>query len=306
MPAPVIVIPEFMEEGAVARLAALHPTLYDPELSERSGALGAALIGARALIVRTRTQVNEALLDSAPRLEIVGRLGAGLDNIDLAACAERGVAVHPAAGGNADAVAEYVIAAALTLMRGRAFRANAAVIAGDWPRRDCIGGEIAGKVMGLYGYGRTGRAVASRAAALGMRVIAHDPFVGDPGGAEMASREALLAAADVLSLHFPLNAGTRNLIFAAAIGAMKPGAILINAARGGVLDEAALVAALKSGRLGGAALDVFAEEPLGPGAGADFAGIENLILTPHVAGVTRESSARVSGMIADIVLEALA
>ena len=300
-----VVISEFMDGAAVERLRARHETLYDPDLVDDGARLSAALEGARALIVRNRTQVTAALLAQAPALECVGRLGVGLDNIDTDACAAREVAVYPATGANNAAVAEYVIATALVLLRG-AYAASGEVAAGRWPRQSLIGREAGGKVMGLVGYGGIARDVARRAEALGMSVIAHDPYLGagDPawGSTLPATLGDLLARADVISLHVPLNDGTRGLIGAPAIASMKPGAILINTARGGVVDEAALAGALRDGSIGGAALDVFATEPLGADDGTRFDGCPNLILTPHVAGVTAESNVRVSALTAERVL----
>ncbi len=265
--------------------------------------------GVRALIVRNRTQVRGALLDAAPELTCVGRLGVGLDNIDLAACEGRGVAVYPATGANNLSVAEYAIGTAMALLRG-AYAANEEMIAGDWPRQSCAGRELSGKVLGLVGFGAIARDTAARARALGMEVAAFDPFVpaDDPvwRTAGRLDLDALLATADVVSLHVPLTDGTRHLIDAPRIAAMKPGAILINAARGGVVDEAAVAAALRAGHLGGAALDVFETEPLTAGAATIFAGVPNLILTPHIAGVTVESNTRVSELVADRVLAHLA
>lgn len=300
-----IVVSEFMDEAAVARLAARHDTLYDPALIDDEGRLAAALGDARALVVRNRTQVRGPLLAAAPRLACVGRLGVGLDNIDTAACAARNIAVYPATGANDLSVAEYVLTAALVLRR-TAWGVSADVAAGRWPRAQAMGRELSGAVLGLIGYGAIGRLTAARAAALGMEVWAHDPHLpaASPlwAGARRSELPGLLAGADVVSLHVPLTAGTRHLIDAAALAAMKPGAILINAARGGVVDEGALVAALRAGRLGGAALDVFETEPMTAAAGAAFAGLANLILTPHIAGVTVESNGRVSHLVADRVL----
>ncbi|MEL7415955.1 MAG: NAD(P)-dependent oxidoreductase, partial [Pseudomonadota bacterium] len=264
-----IVVTEFMDEAA---LEGVEPSvLYDPTLVDDRDRMLAALASARAVIVRNRTQVDQALLDAAPDLRVVGRLGVGLDNIDLDACAARGVVVRPATGANTLSVAEYVISTAMTLVRG-AYGANAAMIAGTWPRGALIGGELSGRVMGLFGFGGIARAVAARAQALGMSVIAHDPHVtdDDPAWTEVTpvSAEDLLARADVLSLHVPLTAQTRDMIDGAALAEMKPGAILINTARGGVVDDIALCAALTQGTLGGAALDVFATEPLTAEAGA--------------------------------------
>jgi (S)-sulfolactate dehydrogenase len=304
-----ILITEFMDEAAVARLRAAHPVTYDPGLADRQGEIPALMAGVRALVVRNRTQVRGPLLDAAPELTCVGRLGVGLDNIDVAACEGRGVAVYPATGANNLSVAEYVLGTAMALLRG-AYAANAAMIAGDWPRQSCAGRELSGKVLGLVGFGAIARDTALRARALGMEVAAFDPFVpeGDPvwQTAGRLDLGALLATADVVSLHVPLTPGTRHLIDAPRIAAMKPGAILINAARGGVADEAAVAAALRAGHLGGAALDVFETEPLTAGAAAVFAGVPNLILTPHIAGVTVESNTRVSDLIADRVLAHLA
>jgi (S)-sulfolactate dehydrogenase len=304
-----ILVTEFMDEPAVDRLRAAHPVTYEPGLADRQGEIPSLMAGVRALIVRNRTQVRDALLDAAPDLRCVGRLGVGLDNIDVAACEGRGVTVYPATGANNLSVAEYVIGTAMALLRG-AYAANDAMIAGQWPRQSCAGRELAGKVLGLVGFGAIARDTAERARALGMEVAAFDPFVAaeDPiwRTAGRLDLDRLLATADVVSLHVPLTEGTRHLIDGPRIAGMKPGAILVNAARGGVVDEAAVAAALRAGDLGGAALDVFETEPLTAEAAAVFARVPNLILTPHVAGVTVESNTRVSDLIADRVLAHLA
>ena len=291
-----IVISEFMDEASVAALTERYAVLYDPGLVDDPPALMAAVADARALIVRNRTQVLGPLLEAAPALRVIGRLGIGLDNIDLAACRARGIAVCPAHGANAQAVAEYVIAVTLLLLRG-AYGSSAALRAGAWPRTALIGREIAGKRLGLVGLGVIARALASRAQALGMSVVAFDPLLPaeDPAWASIdrLSLPALLAESDVVSLHVPLNDNTRHLLDVDAIDAMKPGALLINTARGGIVDEVAMVAALREGKLAGAALDVFEKEPLDTQAGSKFAGLENLVLTPHIAGLTEESNRRV-------------
>ncbi|GEM99228.1 (S)-sulfolactate dehydrogenase [Methylobacterium sp. PvP062] len=305
---PKVIISEFMDEAAIAAELAGLDVVYDPGLVDRPEDLAAAAARADALIVRNRTQVRGALLDAARDLTVVGRLGVGLDNIDLPACRARGIAVYPATGANDGAVAEYVIASALLLLRG-AYGASAAVAAGAWPRNALMGREIAGKRLGLVGFGAIARETARRAAALGMAVAAHDPFVAadDPawnpatGPVQSRALDALIAQSDVLSLHVPLTDRTRGLIDAAALARMPKGAILINAARGGVVDEAAVARALRSGHLGGAALDVFDREPLDAAAGAVFADVPNLILTPHIAGVTQESNVRVSAVTAQAV-----
>jgi len=305
-----IVISEFMDEAAVARLAGVHSTHYDENLVDRRGELKAHLADADALIVRNRTRVDVELLEAAPRLRVVGRLGVGLDNIDVAACAARGIEVIPALGANTLAVAEYVVGTAMLLLRG-AYGSTAAVAAGEWPRGALSNGrEIAGKTLGIVGFGAIGRAVAGLARALAMDVIAHDAAIAPQAsvwaelGVEPRPLAEVLAQADVVTLHVPLADSTRGLLDAARLATMKPDAILINTARGGIVDEAALAAALRAGQLGGAALDVFAEEPLRDGS--PLVGCPNLVLTPHIAGLTRESNIRVSTLIADKVAAALA
>jgi len=302
-----VVVCEFMDQPAVAKLRTRFGVIYAPQLVDDRAALLSQLHSADALIVRNRTRVDAELLAAAPRLRVVGRLGVGLDNIDLPACAARGIQVIPASGANARAVAEYVVATAMLLLRG-VYLSSVEVAAGAWPRaRLSEGREIAGKTLGLVGFGDIGRCTARLAAALGMRVLAHDPMV-DPHspiwtqtGAARRELDALLAEADVVSLHVPLSPQTHHLIDAGKLALMRSGAVLVNTARGGVIDEYALAAALRGGQLGGAALDVFEHEPLAAGSPlADLRNL-NLILTPHVAGVTRESNARVSATIAEKV-----
>ena len=304
-----IVISEFMDEAVVAEVFAGRDVLFDAALVDNPASLHASLADARALIVRNRTQVRGDLLEAAPDLKVVGRLGVGLDNIDLAACERRGIAVCPASGANDVSVAEYVITAALMLLRG-AWLASEQVVTGDWPRMALIGREASGRRLGLIGFGAIARQTADRAAALGMSVAAFDPYVPAAdltrAGVDPLDLDALLHTSDVISLHVPLTDQTRHLIDADALARMKPGAVLINAARGGIVDEAALAAALSDGSLAGAALDVFQTEPLDARAGARFRHIPNLILTPHIAGVTDEANLRVSRVTAANVLRHLA
>ena len=304
-----VVIAEFMDEAAVASLQRRFATTYDPQLADRRHGLLAAVIDADALIVRNKTSVDRELLAAADRLRVVGRLGVGLDNIDLDACKSRMIAVIPATGANAHAVAEYVIAVAMLLLRG-AYASTASVAAGEWPRSALAQGrELAGKTLGIVGFGDIGRATARLGCALGMIPVGFDAFI--PAGAAVWSEqhttprtlEALLREADVVSLHVPLTLETRGLIDAGKLMLMKHDAILVNTARGGVVHEGALAATLRAGRLGGAALDVFDTEPLP--AGSPLAGCPRLILTPHIAGVTQESNLRVSTLIAEKVAAAL-
>lgn len=307
-----IVISEFIDAAALQRLQAAHEVLHDPALVDDPPRLLAEAARADALVVRNRTPVRGALLDALAGggCRVVGRLGVGLDNIDVAGCEARGIRVIPAIGANARSVAEYVIASAMLLRRG-AYGASADVAAGRWPRAALSAGrELAGATLGIVGFGDIGRLTGRLAQALGMRVLAcgtrrpPDDPVFAASGAQATTLEALLAESDVVSLHLPLTDATRGLFDAARLAAMKPGAVLVNTARGGIVDEAALAAALREGRLGGAALDVFDAEPLP--ASPHFDGCPNLLLTPHVAGVTQESNARVGAVIADGVLAALA
>jgi (S)-sulfolactate dehydrogenase len=304
-----IVITEFMDEAAIRAHLAGFDVLYDPKLVDQPERLTAALADARALIVRNRTQVRGALLAAAPKLTVVGRLGVGLDNIDVEACTARGIDVYPATGANDLSVAEYVITAALMLLRG-AWLATAAVAAGEWPRQRLMGRELSGQQLGLIGYGAIARETAMRARALGMTIAAYDPYLPADhaawGDTRPLSLAELLTQSDVVSLHVPLTPQTQNLIDAAALATMKSDAILINAARGGVVDELALAAALSAGKLGGAALDVFDREPVDAAYGQRFVGVPNLLLTPHIAGVTVESNVRVSDVTARRVAERLA
>jgi (S)-sulfolactate dehydrogenase len=304
-----IVVSEFMDQTAVDRLRAEFNVRYEPSLVEQTTQLHAAVASAQALIVRNRTQVDAVLLAHAPQLRVVGRLGVGLDNIDTAICAARGIEVVAATGANANSVAEYVVCMAMLLLRG-AYTSSDAVVAGDWPRTKLYEGrEARGKTLGLVGFGSIGQLSAKLAASLGMRIIAHDPLLDDEStawrktGAKSRTLDQLLAEADVVSLHVPLTAATRHLFDAERIASMKRGAVLINTSRGGVVDEGALAGALRSGHLAGAALDVFEHEPL-PG-GSVLEGCPNLILTPHVAGLTYESNIRVSALIAERIAERL-
>jgi (S)-sulfolactate dehydrogenase len=309
MPARIL-ITEFMDAPAVEKLTARFDVEYLPKLVDDAQGLEAAVAHADAWIVRNRTQVRGRALESARKLRVVGRLGVGLDNIDLDACRARGIQVIPATGANAESVAEYVITMALMLLRG-AYLSSSQVAAGGWPREPLTRGrEAAGKRLGLVGFGSIGRITAGKAIALGMQVAAHDPQIAasDPawvqtGVAPMGFND-LVAHSDVVSLHVPLTDQTRGLFGMAVLRRMKPDAVLINTSRGGIVDETGLAAVLEDGHLAGAALDVFAEEPLR--AGSPLAAAPRLVLTPHIAGVTRESNERVSHVIAQRVAQALA
>jgi (S)-sulfolactate dehydrogenase len=302
---PKVVISEFMAPEGIALLTGRVVLVDDATLVGDRSRLLAEVADADALIVRNRTQVDAALLDAAPRLRVVGRLGVGTDNLAMDELAARGIAVHIATGANAVSVAEHVIGAVLVLSRP-ALRATEAVIAGAWPREALIGRELAGRTLGLLGLGATARAVAQRAVALGMQVVASDPMVTD-GGAQvrMVDLDELLPLADVVSVHAPLLDSTRGLIDADAIARMPAGAIVVDTSRGGIVVHDAVIAALRSGHLAGAAFDVFEEEPLTAALAERYAGVPGLLLTPHLAGVTHESNVRVSEVVAEAIAHEL-
>ncbi len=304
-----IVISEFMDTHAVEAAARDYDVHYDPDLVDRPEELKELLADSRGLVVRNRTQVNTEILKAAPNLKVVGRLGVGLDNIDLNACQERGVTVCPATGANDAAVAEWVIVSVMMLLRG-SFFFRGKMLNGEWPRSQAMGHETAGKTLGLVGFGQIARETAKLAQSLGMEIIAYDPYVSadDPcwqGIRRIDELAELLGQSDAVSLHVPLNDATRHLLDAGAMARMKKGAVLVNAARGGVVDEKAMVAAMKSEHIAGAALDVYETEPLTKAAATQFADLPNLILTPHIGGVTVESNQRVSQVTMANVCRAL-
>lgn len=304
-----IVISEFMDERALDQLRVLHEVVYEPQLIQDAIRLLALASTSDALIVRNLTQVRGDLLEALGQCKVVGRLGVGLDNIDLPGCEAKRIKVIPATSANALSVAEYVITCAMLLLRG-VYTSSAAVARGQWPRVALSNGrETAGQTLGLIGFGSIGQSTARLALGLGMKVQAYDPALAQdhPAYAQLSvtpvSLEAVLTQSDVLSLHVPLVDGTRHLINAQRIAVMRKGTILINTSRGHIVNGNAVAAALRSGHLGGAALDVFDSEPL-PVTDA-LIDCPNLILTPHISGLSFESNERVSFLIAEKVLEAL-
>ena len=270
-------------------------------------AFNEALSGADGLIVRSATKVRGDLLASAPALRVIGRAGVGVDNIDLDAATERGIAVLNAPAGNTVSAAELTMALILSMVR-RLAEADASVRSGEWFRSRFRGAELRGRTLGLVGAGRIGVVVAERCRAFGMHIIAYDPYLTDARAAEIqverAELEAVLGGADVVSLHVPLTDSTRGMIGAEALRRMKSGAFLVNVARGGVVDEAALAQALHDGRLAGAALDVYAIEPLE--GDSPLREAPNVVLTPHLGGSTTEAQELVATEIAEAVRAALA
>jgi D-3-phosphoglycerate dehydrogenase len=258
-----------------------------------------------AWIVRSGTRVTRRLIDAAPRLRWVARAGAGLDNIDVPAARERGIAVLNVPGANSVAVAELTMGLLLALFR-RIPAADASLRRGAWEKSKLMGRELRGKTLGIVGLGRIGREVARRALAFEMSCLAADPVVseadGSAAGVTLLPLHELLARADIVTLHVPATAETRGLIGAAEIARMRRGAVLVNAARGGLVDEAALHAALASGALSGAALDVYATEP--PLA-SPLLSLPNVVATPHLGASTIEAQEAVGEEIVRLLLSAM-
>ncbi|MCU1285194.1 MAG: D-3-phosphoglycerate dehydrogenase [Acidobacteriales bacterium] len=270
-----------------------------------NGDLAAQLADADALVVRSAVDVNSKLLESANQLRVIGRAGVGVDNIDVAAATKKGVVVMNTPGANAVAVAEHTFGLMLSLAR-HLTRADSTTRAGKWEKKSLQGTELRGKTLGIIGFGRVGIEVAKRARAFDMRVMANDPFVSQEVahdfGVTLANLEEVYASADYLSLHLGLTPQTEGMINQSAIGKMKKGVRIINCARGELINDAALVEALKSGQVGGAAIDVFTTEP--PKDSALFA-CENVVATPHIAGSTNEAQEAVGTQIAQQVIDFL-
>jgi D-3-phosphoglycerate dehydrogenase len=261
---------------------------------------------ADALLVRSDTRVTADLLAAGKRLRLIGRAGMGVDNIDLAGAARRGIVVLNTPGANTVSAAEHTFALLLALARRIPWAAQS-MQAGAWDRKAFGGTELHDRLLGIVGLGRIGLHVAGIARGFGMRVVAHDPYVpatrGRELGVTLVALDELLAAADVVTLHLPLVDETRHLLDARRLGLMKPTALVINTARGGLIDEAALLRALECGTIAGAALDVYAVEPLPPDSALRLA--DRLLLTPHVAASTAEAQERVALEICGAVRDAL-
>jgi D-3-phosphoglycerate dehydrogenase len=252
------------------------------------------------LIVRSRTQVTAELLAVATRLRIIGRAGIGVDNIDLTEASRRGVLVENTPSGNAVTTAEHALCLLLSLAR-HIPQASASMRAGKWEKNKFSGHELLGKTLGVVGLGNIGRIVADRARGLKMKVIGHDPFIGSEAaqrlGVELVDFDALCERSDFITVHAPLTNTTRGLIGAKAIARMKSGVLLVNAARGGIVDEAALIDGLESGKIAGAALDVFEQEP--PPADHPLLAHPRVIATPHLGASTGEAQEKVAIEIAE-------
>jgi D-3-phosphoglycerate dehydrogenase len=299
-----ILVAEPIAPEGVALLRAHHEVDERPGLTPAE--LCASLADYDALIVRSQVQVDAAVIAAGPRLQVIGRAGVGVDNVDLEAATRAGITVVNAPTGNTIAATEHTLALLYGVARKIA-AADASVRRGEWQRTQFTGLELRGRTLGLVGLGKIGQAIAARARAMEMAVLASDPYVtaeqAAHHGAELVPFDDLLARADVVSVHVPLSRATRGMIGAKELGRMKPGAILLNVARGGVVDEAAVAAALTKGTLAGAGVDVFEQEPP---VGSPLLDAPNTLLTPHLGASTAEAQVAVAEEIADQVIDVLA
>lgn len=300
---PVVVIAEVLAASCAEYLQ------NTCEVVEAAGEPRSRLMGllpdAEGLVVRSGTRVDRELMEAAPRLRVVGRAGVGVDNIDLDEATRRGILVANAPLANSISAAEHAFGLMLAQARNIA-RADATIRAGRWDRAAFRGVEIHGKTLGLVGMGMIGTLVAQRALAFGMSVLAYDPYItagqARRAGGELRDLDSLLAESDFISLHLPRTPETENLLDAAAFGKVKPGVRIINASRGGIIDEKALAEAIRSGRVAGAALDVFATEPL---VGGPLVELPQVVLTPHLGASTTEAQDRAGLHVAESVVAAL-
>jgi D-3-phosphoglycerate dehydrogenase len=301
-----VLVSDPVAEAGLALLRSCPEFNVDVRLKLAPDELKKALAGADALVIRSETKVTADVLETAKSLKIIGRAGVGVDNVDVAAATRRGVLVTNAPEGNTIAAAEHAVALLLSLTRNVP-AANASMRAGEWKRSKFVGHELFGKTLGLVGLGRIGREVAKRALAFGMNVVGCDPLIAADkareAGVTLVDIRSLLKRADYISLHATLNPDTRHMIGKKEFAIMKKGVRLVNCARGGLIDEAALAVAVKSGQVGGVALDVFETEP--PAKDNPLLGMENVVLTPHLGASTEEAQVAVSVVVAEQVRDYL-
>jgi D-3-phosphoglycerate dehydrogenase len=299
-----ILISEDVTGTGIETLKKKYTVSYDPDLWKKGPELEKALEEVDALIIRNQTKITPVILNKAKNLRVIGRAGAGYDNIDLPSASLAGVVVAFSPEENAVSVAEHVFALLLSLAR-KTPGADRSTKNGGWERKKFHGFELLGKTLGIFGLGKIGVRVALRAKAFGMRILAYDAFLSSTSlhvtesGALLVSLDELLSESDFLTVHLPLTQETRGILNGAAFQKMKPTAFLINTSRGEVVAEADLAQALKEGRLAGAALDVREKEP--PEKESPLHGMDNVILTPHTAGLTYEAQEKVVAAVAEDV-----
>lgn len=298
-----VLIADKMSSRAAEILAASPAIEVDVRAGLTAGDLEAVIADYDALLVRSRTQVTAAVIEAGTRLKLVGRAGIGVDNIDIPAASRRGIIVENAPSGNSVTTAEHALCLLMSLARNIP-QATASLKAGKWEKSKLSGHELFEKTLGVVGLGNIGRIVADRARGLGMKIVGYDPYIGREAaarlGIELATLDDLFARADFITVHTPLTDETRGLLGADAFAKVKPGVLVVNAARGGIVDEDALLAALESGKVGGAALDVFSSEP--PPEGHPLIAHPAVICTPHLGASTGEAQDKVAAEIAEQVV----
>ncbi|MBI1784704.1 phosphoglycerate dehydrogenase [Candidatus Sumerlaeota bacterium] len=276
-----------------------EPTITPEKLAEVIG-------GFDALAIRSRTNVTADILKNSGNLKVIGRAGVGLDNVDIAAATERGIIVMNTPEGNTLSTAEHTCSMMLSLVRKIA-QADRLMKQGEWPKKSLTGVELYGKTLGVLGLGKIGREVAKRMKSFGMEILGFDPFVNasaaEKMGIKLGEVDEICAQADIITVHTPLNKDTKGLIDARRIAMMKPGILLVNCARGGIMDESALLEGLRIGKIAGAALDVFESEPLPKDH--PFRSLENIVMTPHLAASTTEAQEKVTRDVAQQIVEFL-
>ena len=301
-----ILITDKLGEAGLDALASAPDVNFDVKTGLGKEELLALISDYDALIVRSGTTVDADLLAAATNLKVVGRAGVGVDNIDLEAAAAHDILVLNTPGANTIATAEHTLALILALSR-HVVPAHTSLAAGEWQRARFVGTELHGKILGIIGFGRVGRLVAERARAFGMDVIVYhpdlEPEVASAYVVEAVSLDNLLARADYVSLHATVTPETKGMLDARALAGIKDGAVLLNVARGALIDEDAVRAALQSGKLRGAAIDVYSNEP--PGPEHPLIGMDNVLHTPHLGASTREAQRRVATQVVDQILQVL-
>ena len=300
-----IVISEDVWSDGFAELAKSHTTVHEPDLWSRRDDLKELLAKAEALVVRNRTLVNEELFAAAPNLKVVGRAGVGLDNIDIEAANRHGVVVCAALGINAVAVGELTLGLTLALLR-KVNELDASTRNGEWNRK--AGVEISGKIWGMLGFGATARALAKLLKGFGVTILAYDPFArvdetfARETNTSLIALDDVISKSDIISLHMPATPETTKIINSARLSVMRPHAVIVNVGRGELIDEEALERALSAKVIAGAALDVRESEPP---KDSRFTDLANVILTPHIAGITKESQAKINQVLVSEVEAAL-
>ena len=301
-----ILITEFMNQSAIDLLNKKFDIIYDNKLWNKEKLLEKNIQEVDCIVVRNKTQLNSSVLLKAKKLKFIGRLGVGLDNIDINFSELKNIKVQIATGMNADSVAEYVINCSLSLLR-KLPNLNTKTLKGEWPRTTISSNELQGKTLGIIGFGLIGRKVANLATAFGVNILAYDPYLNqndfEKNIIKLTTLEKIFSMADIISIHLPLSENTLNLINQNSFLKMKNKPLIINSSRGGIINEEDLLDAYFKKHISGFAIDVYQNEPVEKNFLNKIKPDMNCILTPHIAGITEESNERVSKFIADKIID---